>query len=313
MILCAVMMFCGVATLLVWLAGCRDASRDPRLTTLALGMAVLLPLLVACLPKWPVLPLVTLSPGDGTQALPWVTVLWCVWLLGFMVALLRLGFAMRGLGRWRACSWHLAWVDPNGRVGDTGVELRCLRGLRGPVAAGVWKKVVFVPESWNEWNVSTQRIVLDHELMHHRRRDPLWRWVAELACVVHWFNPMVIWMARRLALQCEFACDAAVLRQGVTVRDYAAMLCDFAEEQLPSGPVLAMADRSSLELRVRQMAKPAASVSVWLLGCFIALTLASAVALAWMGPRQMQPPKAEVFSPEEVATRWSADPFPAEH
>jgi beta-lactamase regulating signal transducer with metallopeptidase domain len=189
-----------------------------------------------------------------------------------------------------------------------------LDGLRGPVAAGVWRRFVLVPGDWYEWTASARQMVLAHELTHHRRCDPLCRWVAELACAVNWFNPAVVWMARRLAMQCEFACDAAVVQGGVEARTYARLLCDCAEERTPRGLLLAMADAPALESRVRRLVQPAGPLSGWVAGCFIALTLVAAGTLAVLGPGP--PPNltpVEVFTPHEVATRWSANPFPGDH
>lgn len=336
-----VLIFSALAAGLVLLAGRGDAARDPRLTTLCLAVLAAFPIVDACLPKLPVLPSALATQGVGTGGVPWVKLLWGGWALGFGAAMLRLAITLRGLGKWRTRSQHLAWVDfsrggsdiggrpPHsderayedprsderayaGICGRRGVEIRSLPGLRGPVASGVLRKVVWVPETWLAWPEATRRIVLEHELMHHRRRDPLWRWVAELACAVHWFNPVVGWIARRLAMQCEFACDAAVLRRGVSATDYASLLCDFAEARALRGPLLAMAGRSSLELRVRRLVRPVRSGSGRLVVCCIAVTLMAAGALAGLGPRPAWVAPAEVFSPQEVELRWSANPFPGQ-
>ena len=50
-----------------------------------------------------------------------------------------------------------------------------------------------------------------HELMHHKRRDILYKWLVELTVCLHWFNPAVYLMRRELTRACEFSCDAAVL------------------------------------------------------------------------------------------------------
>ena len=300
------LIFSGMAAAAVWLAGRRDAARDPRLTTVCLALVVV-PLLDAWLPKLPLLPAAAaFGAGNGAADVAWLKLLlWVVWACGFAVALLRLWLALHGIARWRKRSERVAAVD--------GVEIRMLAGLRGPVAAGVWRKVVFVPDTWHEWSAGARRMVLDHELTHHRRHDPLWRWVAELACALNWFNPAVAWMARRLAVQCEFACDAVVLRGGAQASAYARLLCDCAEARAPRGPLLAMAGRSALECRVRRLVRPAGPASAWLVASFIALTLAAAATLALLGPAQ--PPglrPIEVFTPQEVETRWSAKPFPGE-
>ena len=300
------LLFSVIAVLAVWLAGRRDASRDPRLTTLCLALLAVFPVLAVLLPKLPLLPAVVVGRGDGGTGIGWVKLLGWLWLAGFVVGFGRLLVALRGIAGWRARSEPVAWVGP--------VEIRQLAGLRGPVAAGVWRKVVFVPAAWNAWSVDARRMALDHELTHHRRHDPLRRWVAEFACAVNWFNPAVAWIARRLALQCEFACDAEVLRCGVEARAYARLLCDCAEEQIPRGPLLAMAGHAALESRVRRLVDPSRPVRTWVVASLIALTLAAAGTLAMLGPAArpaISPP--EVFTPQEVQTRWAADPFPGEH
>jgi beta-lactamase regulating signal transducer with metallopeptidase domain len=166
-----------------------------------------------------------------------------------------------------------------------------------------------VPDEWNQWPDETRRIVLDHELAHHRRRDPLWRWIAGVACVVNGGNPLVIWMVRRLTIQCEFACDAMVLKQGVAVRAYANLLCDFAEARPPSGPMLAMATSSTLESRVRRLLNPRPPKGTAGLVALAVLTLTIAASLSMIGAGRIIPAP---VSRDEVRTRWAADPFPGE-
>ena len=302
----ALAIFSGITVLAVWLAGRHDPARDPRLTTLGLALLAVFPMLAAWLPKVPLLPAVA-GGGHGGAGVDWMKLLGWVWVAGVAVCVARMLVAARRLGRWRA---RAGLLDRIGRV-----EIRCLAGLRGPVAAGVWRKVVLVPGTWHEWSEDARRMALAHELTHHRRRDPLRRWVAELACAVNWFNPAVVWMARRLALQCEFACDAEVLGGGVEARAYARLLCDCAEAESPRGPVLAMAGPVSLEARVRRLVAPPQPLRSRLVGCCIALTLAAAGALAMVGPAARPQPPApapEVFTAREIQTRWAADPFPGE-
>lgn len=294
----SMLLFSAVAAALVFLAGRRDKACDPRLTVIALALLVIFPL-SAFLPKFDLLP--PRLVGEGPVSFPWMNVLMFVWISGFLVASLRLGIAAKGISNWRKRSSPVDCMD--------GIEIRRLPGLKGPVAAGVFRAVVFVPEGWNDWSHETRQIILNHEMNHHRRHDPLWRWIAEIACAVNGCNPLVLWMARRLTLQCELACDAMVLKNGVPSSAYARLLCDFAEDRVPCGPLLAMSTRSSLEMRVGRLVRPKKGQgSIGLFAC-IALPILSAGALASFGPRRgIEAP----VSNEEVQLRWSANPFPGE-
>jgi beta-lactamase regulating signal transducer with metallopeptidase domain len=150
--------------------------------------------------------------------------------------------------------------------------------------------------------------VLDHELAHHERRDPLWRFLSAVACAVHWYQPMVGWMARRFVMQSEFACDARVLHGGVSPKAYAKVLCDVAAHASPSPLAAAMAEKNSLECRVRRMmaaapsAKPSISLAVFgLLGLLAACSFATIA---------RKPLALKTVPREEVEVRLSANPFP---
>ena len=292
--------FSIVAAGLVFLAGRKDAARDPKLTVLLLFLLAVFPLMAVAMPKIGILPAAVGVTGEAE--FPWVKVLIAIWALGFLLAMARLIRAAVGLQGWKKQS---VLVD---RVGE--VEIRELQHLHGPVAAGVWKPVVFVPASWSTLPEDSRRVVLEHELAHHRRRDPLWRLLAELACAVHWYHPLVRWMARRFNMQCEYACDAMVLREGIDAKTYAGVLCDFAEERSFSPLALSMAETSSLESRVRRMLEPSRKSSGTILLALGSLGLVAACSLTMIG---REPANDTPVPAAEVQLRLTADPFPGEH
>jgi D-alanyl-D-alanine endopeptidase (penicillin-binding protein 7) len=287
--------FSLVAAAAVWLAGRRDVARDPRLTLLALALLAVFPLLFF-LPKAPLLPAGDFKPASPalTQWLPWL------WAAGVAIASLRLFAALGVLIRWRRKSERIELRD--------GIDLRLLPGLAGPVAAGIFKPVIFVPEAWQHWSADVREAVLAHETMHHRRRDPLWRAIAAAACALHWFNPAVWWMARRLAEQCEFACDEALLADGMPAERYAHLLCDLAAPAHSPATALAMAHEGGLEARVRRMLSDSPRGSTFALALLLLLTTFAAVALAVV--KRADPPALPAIPAEEIRLRLQAEPFP---
>lgn len=297
--LTAVISFSLIAAAAVWLAGRRDVARDPRLTLLALALLAAFPLLFF-LPKWEVLPAATASSPspDFSKWLPWI------WAAGVALVSLRLAVALLVLHRWRKNSER---IGARG-AGELIIDVRLLKGLAGPVAAGILKPVVFVPESWNTWTPEVREAVLAHEIKHHQRHDPLWRAIGAAACTLHWFNPLVWWMSRRLADQCEFACDEAVLAEGMQAERYANVLCDLAAATRSPATALAMAHESGLEARVRRMFSSAPKGSTWATLTLIVLTVITALGLAIL--RRAEPPAKPSIPLEEIRTRLDADPFP---
>lgn len=288
--------FTFIAGGLILLAGHKDQARDPRLTLFLLVLIALLPLFSMILPK------VELLAADETSysenVFPIVTSLFAVWVMGCLLFLSRLAMASIGLHRWRKSSNKFDVID--------GVEIYAVRNLRGPVAAGVVQKMIFVPENWNSWSADDQKIVLDHELSHHRRKDPLWRLCAEIARAIHWYNPLVHWMVNRFTLQCEYACDESVLELGANPKSYARLLCSIAEKQANAPLAPAMANPSSLQLRVSRMLTSSKRSSTVLLILLASLATATAGALAIIGN------KAPTISQQEIETRLNANPFPGE-
>lgn len=288
----ATLAFSLIAAGLVLLAGRKDAARDPRLTLFLLILMAILPLMAAFVPKVAVLPAVETS---GFAWAKWISGIWAV---GAALFLARLALAAHGLGRWRRRSAKV------GEIG--GVEIREVSGLRGPVAAGVWRKVIFVPETWGTWNEVDREIVLRHELSHHRRLDPLWRLCAELARAAMWWHPLAHWMAARFNLQCEYACDEAVVREGTDAKTYASLLCGIAEKQSHAPLALAMANPSSLQRRVARMLLPSPRFGALAFATFAILGAATACAFSVVGA------KIPAISEAEVHLRLTADPFPGE-
>jgi beta-lactamase regulating signal transducer with metallopeptidase domain len=303
----AFFLFPAIAGAAVWWAGRRDIASDLRLTTAALACMAAYPLLWL-LPALPILPrqwaetLPATSSAIGGVPL-WLSALAVLWLAGFLLALLRLLRGFLGLKSWHRGSQAAGWAgDPADHI-----ELRILPGLRGPVASGCLRRSIYLPESWPAWPDETRAAVLAHECAHHRRLDPLRRWLAEFACAVYWFHPVAAWLKRRLFLQCELACDLQAIRETLPPARYAGMLLDISTGRAPAG-ACAMASPSTLEIRVRRLLAPAGpDTPAAPLVLLAAAILASALLLGAAGVAGV--PSAAGDEPE---TRRGANPFPAD-
>jgi hypothetical protein len=102
------------------------------------------------------------------------------------------------------------------------------------------------------------RAVLLHEVAHVKRGDCRVQLLAQMACAVYWFNPLIWIAARQLRVERERACDDEVLAHGATPSAYAADVLQLARAQsrLASSALLAMARPGELEGRLRAILAP---------------------------------------------------------
>jgi beta-lactamase regulating signal transducer with metallopeptidase domain len=100
-------------------------------------------------------------------------------------------------------------------------ELDC-----SPFACGIWRPRVVVPASLLvELDAVQLKQVLAHELAHLKRRDLVWGWLTEMARLLYFFHPAMLFAARRVRLERELACDQIAMQlSGRSPAEYAETL-----------------------------------------------------------------------------------------
>ena len=264
---------------------------------LALAGALLLPAASALAPSWPVLSPAAVAPlrepfreplsqaavpsspaahPTATLALPpaparaslritLAQALALVWAIGALLVAARLA---AGIGKARAVvrraspapSWAHAAACAERQAGLR-CEIRTTGELDAPAVTGILSPVVLVPHGSEAWSDERRVAVLLHELSHVRRHDCLVQILAQLACAVHWFDPLAWIAARRLRVERELAADDAVIAAGARASSYAEDLLAIAGASLvPAASVprvaLGMAEPSHLAARVSALVDP---------------------------------------------------------
>src|SRR5688572_27565594 len=152
-----------------------------------------------------------------------------------------------------------------------------------PSTLGRW---ILMPHTAASWTPERLRAVMLHEQAHVARHDTLIALIGDAACAVYWFHPLAWLVARRARLERERACDDRVLAAGVAPADYATAMLDVARTMRSDAAVMAMAERSQLEQRIRAILDPALRRRSRRAGGFAVLmaTLAAAPLLAALTP-----------------------------
>lgn len=92
------------------------------------------------------------------------------------------------------------------------MKLACSNQVNAPMLLGALRPVIVLPQGGPSLPPQALAAALRHELTHARRGDIFYKWLVVLVTSLHWFNPLVHWLGRRIALDCELSCDEAVLR-----------------------------------------------------------------------------------------------------
>lgn len=111
---------------------------------------------------------------------------------------------------------------------DRPVRILSSSDLDSPVSCGLFRPLILLPDTAQQWSESVMTDVLMHELCHIKRLDWLSAILCYLIAAVFWLNPLVWLAARRLHEESENSCDAAVVSAGRVNTDYAESLLDVA-------------------------------------------------------------------------------------
>lgn len=79
--------------------------------------------------------------------------------------------------------------------------------VKAPFTIGLFYPVIVLPKQNGMEDLS---LYLSHELSHIRNHDILWKSIAFLAVLLHWYNPLVYLLFYELCTACEKNCDEMV-------------------------------------------------------------------------------------------------------
>src|SRR6478609_6089663 len=204
------------------LAAClRRAAPSTRhlIWSFAIGAVVLAPLLITFAPRVPILPRVAAVPtisfdtvptvlDSGPTSEPGTTVERSLWNPGTIGTIGTVGSLI--VGSWFLFCWILSgisvwrgsvpaperWINEARAIArridlKTPVAVRQLRNDASPHVAGFFQSVVMLPPAAASWPREALQAAIVHELTHIKRHDRLTQAMAQLACAIYWFNPLV--------------------------------------------------------------------------------------------------------------------------
>lgn len=128
----------------------------------------------------------------------------------------------------------------NVRRGAVRVEVPDARGpqvfyrknLESPCLAGLFHPRIYVNDK-SLYSPETLKMVILHERMHARQKEPVWNFFRNLLCVIYWFHPFVWLGALASRRDAELACDEGVIldMDKAERRRYGMVLLELASEK----------------------------------------------------------------------------------
>ncbi len=220
-----------------------------------------------------------------------VTMAW-IWLCGALLILVRCLAGLARLRRLRLASARcpeLLDVVHDCRL-KLGLKRQILIFRSGrttvPMAWGIWRPVIVVPECFVEFSRDSQDLVLLHELAHVQSNHSVLRVLSEILCAILWFQPLA-WLVRQdLREEQERECDDRVVALTSKASLYARLLMSWHDRlsaQAHAG-ALAFVRRTGLKDRViavldtqvsRHLATARFTAAVWITALAVALPLAA--------------------------------------
>jgi TonB family protein len=149
-------------------------------------------------------------------------------------------------------------VAAAGTVRDLDGHCVCLTPGAGPAVVGGLRHATIVMPAWiNDLEPRTRALAVRHEAEHLRAGDVRLLGLAVLAVAACPWNPFLWWQVRRLRDAVELDCDLRLVRAGVDVRAYGALLLEVARRASLTRMAIALAARPSLlSRRIDHMTPP---------------------------------------------------------
>lgn len=111
------------------------------------------------------------------------------------------------------------------------VELRESDEIVSAATIGWRQPIILLPPQWAAWADTERRSVLAHEIAHISQNDFLCWLCAQLGLLLHFYHPLVHWLANRLRLEQELAADALAAEHSGGARPYLKTLAELALRQ----------------------------------------------------------------------------------
>lgn len=182
---------------------------------------------------------VSVEAVEQTSTLNWSGWVAVAFLTGAVLAIVRLVLGLLTVTRHRLRSKAIDDAPVLELLDVLCAELGCVKSivlresteLVSAATIGWRRPLILLPPEWREWTPAECRSVLAHEVAHIRHNDFLFWLFAQSGLLLHFYHPLVHWLANRLRLEQELAADATAAAHSGGARPYLKTLAELALRQ----------------------------------------------------------------------------------
>lgn len=147
-----------------------------------------------------------------------------------------------------------------------------------PVTYGIFSPKIVLPQIMDLTDVTALKYVLEHELVHIKRLDNLWKSISLVTLCIHWFNPLVWILYLLFGRDLELSCDEKVIAiSGSEQRQaYALTLISLAEKKSGSSFLHSGFGKNAIKERIVAIMKYKKATIISFM-CVIILLAAAAI------------------------------------
>jgi Antirepressor regulating drug resistance, predicted signal transduction N-terminal membrane component len=91
------------------------------------------------------------------------------------------------------------------------VSIKTCPMVASPMMIGFFHPTILMPSVNNE--TDELAFILRHELCHLKRKDLWYKALVLISTSVHWFNPVIYYVAKSIEIQCEISCDEMLMKR----------------------------------------------------------------------------------------------------
>ena len=139
------------------------------------------------------------------------------------------------------------------------IEIRSQKVNTSPCIYGIMHPKILIPEDFTEKEDEIIENVFMHELSHYKRKDMITNFILIIITSLHWFNPFVYILFKKIRQEMELATDEIALskmnkdekkKYGLTLIN---LLQTYQNEQLATKMLCIIDDNKSMEKRIKMI------------------------------------------------------------